>query len=101
MTTARVDIEHEFGLIASLFKRLQQKHTWKLLQNYRCVNAHLFTIYFMCNVYTCFRGNKTSKKYQLNPPSVEEYLHGYASDRYDGVDASEFMLEFLDTNVLF
>ena len=55
----------------------------------------------MCNVYTCFRGNKTSKKYQLNPPSVEEYLHGYASDRYDGVDASEFMLEFLDTNVLF
>ena len=99
MTTARVDIEHEFGLTASLFKRLQQKHTWKILQSYGGVNEHLFTIYFMCNVYTCLRGNKTSKKYQLDPPSIEEYLHSEASDRYDGIDASEFMLQFLNSNV--
>lgn len=27
---ARVDLEHEFGLASSLFKRLCVKHTWKL-----------------------------------------------------------------------
>ena len=47
ITPARVDIEHKFGLTSSLFKQLQVKYTWKLLKMYRCVNEHLFSIFFM------------------------------------------------------
>ena len=43
---ARVDLDHEFGLTSSLFKRLSVKHTWKLLNLDGRVNAHLFTIFY-------------------------------------------------------
>ena len=96
MSSGRVDIEHEFGLTASLFKRLQVKHTWKLLKLRGHVNEHLFTIFFMVNIYSCLRGNKTSKKYKMNPPNVEDYLDVSEHDRYDGFDANQFMLDFLE-----
>ena len=31
MTRARIDIEHEFGLAANLWKRLNTKHSWHIL----------------------------------------------------------------------
>jgi len=31
MSTARIDIEHEFGLTSNLLKRLHAKHTWHIL----------------------------------------------------------------------
>ena len=52
----------------------------------------------MVNVYTCFRGNKTTTKYRLDPPSMEEYLNVRDQDRYDGHDTSEYMLNFLNGN---
>ena len=45
MSSGRVDIEHEFGLTASLFKQLQVKYTWKLLKMHGHVNEHLFSIF--------------------------------------------------------
>ena len=98
MCSSRVDIEHEFGLTASLFKRLLVKHTWKLLKLRGSVNEHLFAIFFMVNIYTYLRGNKTSKKYQLHPPSLEEYLNVRIEDRYDAPDACPFMLDFLNSS---
>ena len=99
MTSSRVDIEHEFGLTSSLFKQLMVKYSWKLLKLRGTVNQHLFAIFFMVNVYTCMRGNKTSKKYQMYPPSVDEYLNVGVKERYDGEDACEFMLDFLGGNI--
>ena len=32
LSMARMDIEHKFGLAATLFKRLEVKHTWKLIK---------------------------------------------------------------------
>ena len=32
MNSARVDVEHEFGLTAALFKRLSTKHTWHIMK---------------------------------------------------------------------
>ena len=98
MSSSRVDIEHEFGLTASLFRRLLVKHTWKLLKLRGSVNKHLFAIFSIFNIYTCLRGNKTSKKYKLYPPSVEEYLNVRIEDRYDGHDARPFILDFLKSN---
>ena len=94
MSSSHVDIEHKFGLTASLFKRLLVKHTWKLLKLRGSVNKHLSLIFFMDNIYRCLRGNKTSKKYKFYPPSVEEYLNIRIEDRYDGQDACPFMLDF-------
>lgn len=96
---ARVDLEHEFGLTASLFKRLRVKHTWKLMNMNGSVNEHLFSIFFMVNVYTCIRGNKTSAKYGLEPPSIEEYLNVTMNDAYDGHDADEMMIERLQGQI--
>ena len=90
------NIEHEFGLTASLFKRLQTKHTWKILQMHGHVNEHLFSIFFMVNCYSCMRGNKTSKKYQLNLPSLDEYLNVTENDYYNGIDANEYTMDFLE-----
>ena len=53
MNSARVDIEHEFGLTASLWKRLRVKHTWKLLKLGRYVNEHLFTILYGQCLHLC------------------------------------------------
>ena len=46
MNSDYIDIEHEFGLASSLFKRLSIKHTWKLLQKGGHVTEHLFSIFF-------------------------------------------------------
>jgi len=97
MNAGRIDIEHEFGLTASLWKRLSVKHTWHLLKLGNRVREHLFSIFFMVNVYTCVRGNKTSTKYWLVPPTVEEYLDVDMDDMYDGDDADELMIERLQT----
>ena len=96
MCSGRVDIKHEFGSTVSLFQQLQIKHTWKILKMHGRVNEHLFSIFFMVYLYLCVRGNKTSKKYQIDPPSLEKYLNVTANDRYDGLDANEYIMEFLE-----
>ena len=95
MNSARVDNEHEFGLISYLFKRLCVNHTWKLMKLGDIVNEHLFSILFMINIYTYLRGNKTSTTYHVDPPSVEEYVNTAIDDAYDGIDADELILERL------
>ena len=47
----------------------------------------------MVNVYTCLRGNKTSTKFKVESPDIEEYLDVTMHDAYDGVDADEMMLQ--------
>ena len=61
------------------------------------VTEHLFSIYFMVNCYTCLRGNKTSVKYHIPAPSIEDYLDVTMDDAYDGDNADELMIERLET----
>ena len=75
------------------------KHTWKLLNIGEHVNEHLFTIFFMVNVYTCIRGNKTSSKYGLDPPSIEEYFNVTMNDAYDSHDAEKLMIRRLEEQI--
>ena len=97
MTKARIDIEHEFGLIANLFKRLNVKHTWKLMSLGKLVHAHYFSIFFMVNAYTCLRENKTSVKYKVTSHTLQEYLDVSRDDWYDGNDADLDMINHLNT----
>jgi hypothetical protein len=94
---SRIDVEHEFGIVSNLFKRLNQKHTWHLLSLKKAVDYHYFTIFFLVNIYTCLRENKTSVKYNLPSPDIEDYLNVTIRDSYDGNDADEDMLAHLAT----
>jgi hypothetical protein len=53
----------------------------------------------MVNVYTCVRGNNTSVKYGLIPPTVKEYLGVSMSDAYDRNDADDLMIDHLNTQL--
>ena len=63
------------------------------------VTEHLFSIYFMVDCYTCVRGNKTSTKYRILTPTIENYINVTMDDAYDGDDADELMIERLETQV--
>ena len=60
---------------------------------------HLFSFFFMINVYTCLRENKTSAKFGLESPSATEYLDTDRSHYYDGDDADQDMLIHLNTEI--
>ena len=95
MAAARMDIEHLFGSTASMFKRLSQKHTWKIAQMGCHVREHLFSIFFMLYLYICNRGSKSATKFKLKLPDFEEYLNVDNDAYYDGEDADEYILELL------
>ena len=53
----------------------------------------------MVNVYTCIHANKSSSKYGLYPPSIEEYWNVTMNDAYDGHDADELMIRRLEDQI--
>ena len=61
------------------------------------VREHLFSIFFMVNCYSCFRGNKSATKYSLQSPTIGEYLNVNATHRYDGEETDEWMADHLKT----
>ena len=63
------------------------------------VTEHLSSIYLMVNCYTCVRGNKTSTKYCIPTPTIDNYLDVTMDNAYDGDDADELMIERLETQV--
>ena len=97
MKYIRMDIEHMFGGVAGLFKRLNTSHTWHLLSLGDHVHEHLFSIFFITNVHSCIRENKTSKKYNLPSPTLAEYLDVDNTVWYDGHNKNDAMLNHLRT----
>ena len=45
------------------------------------------------------RGNKTSAKYHILAPSIEDYPDVTMDDAYGGDDADELMIERLETQI--
>ena len=95
LTSTRGDVEHVFGLTSNLWKRVRVKHTWRLLKMKKFVRAHLFSIFFMTNVYTCIHGNKTATKYGFETVPLSTYLDVNESDAYDGDEEDDFMVDFV------
>ncbi len=96
MTSSRTDIEHIFGLVWNLWKRIERKHTWHLIQMKDRVFTHMFAIFFMTNVYTCMNGNKTatSTKYNFKNMDINEYYLNVTPEEYF-LDDDEYMQEHL------
>lgn len=97
MNKGRIDIEHRFGLDSNLWKCLNVKHTWHILKDKSHIHRQYFSIFFMTNVWTCMNENKTSVKYKLHAPSLQEYLNVTENDWYDGDDKDDLMIQFLQT----
>ena len=95
LSSTRGDNEHIFGLVSNLWKRSRVKHTWMIMKMRKSVKAHLFSIFFMTNLYSCIKGNKTSTKYRFIPYSLDEYLNVDASVGNDGYDLDEYMLDHI------
>jgi len=97
MSKSRIDIEHGSGLLSNLFKRINQKHTWHIMSREKTIDYHYFSICLMMNIYTCMRKNKTSAKYDVPSPKVEDYLDVTREDSYNAIDADQDMIDLLST----
>lgn len=51
----------------------------------------------MTNIYTCLRENKTSAKFGIRSPSLENYLNVSRNESYDGNDVCIEMITLLQT----
>jgi hypothetical protein len=72
MSSLRIAVEHGFGLVTKYWsftdlKRVQRTGLQPTAAYYYCMT--LFT-----NLHTCMHGNQTSDQFDLQPPSVIEYI---------------------------
>ena len=75
MNSVRVSVEHVFGRVVNNWKAFFMKPQQKLLltkpgRSY--LNAQ-----FLTNCHTCMYGNQVSRQFDLDPPSLHEYLHNF------------------------
>ena len=75
MNSCRTSVEMMFGSMFNLFKILGAKKKLKLLKNGRYIRKLILVIFFLHNCHTCFNGNTVSSMFELDPPSIEDYLH--------------------------
>ena len=54
----------------------------------------------MLNSHSCFRGNKTSVKYEFDTHDIEEYLNVNENIKYDGNEEDEWMIQHCQ-NIMF
>jgi hypothetical protein len=72
MSRCRIEVEHGFGLVKNLWMLLALKSG--LRTGLSPVASWVGCAVLFTNIFTCLRGNQTSKRFQITPPSLEEYL---------------------------
>jgi hypothetical protein len=72
MSRHRISVEHGFGLVKNLWMLLALQST--LRTGLSPVTSWVGSAVLFTNIFTCLRGNQTSKKFQMTPPSIDEYL---------------------------
>ena len=72
MSSRRIEVEYGFGLVKKLWKSLDLQSGMRL--GLSPIGSWVFTAVLLTNIYTCLRGNQTAKRFQISPPSLEEYF---------------------------
>ena len=72
MSSARASVEWLFGDISNSFKFLDFKKNLKL--GLSAVGKQYIVSALFRNILTCLYGNTTSTHFQLDPPTVQDYL---------------------------
>eukprot|EP00742_Colponemidia_sp_Colp-10_P010687 GILJ01011760.1.p1 GENE.GILJ01011760.1~~GILJ01011760.1.p1 ORF type:complete len:360 (-),score=12.80 GILJ01011760.1:43-1122(-) len=73
MASVRMVIERSFGHTTTLFPFNDYRENLKLLLSSQ-VHIYYYVSTFFANLHTCFYGSECSRYFDLEPPSVEEYL---------------------------
>ncbi|KAJ2967557.1 hypothetical protein NUW54_g13473 [Trametes sanguinea] len=73
MSTIRIEVEHAFGLIVTLWPFVNAVYKQRMLLS--PVGSYYRVATLLTNAHTCIYGNQTSHKFNLQPPSLEEYFH--------------------------
>ena len=72
MSSVRVSVEWLFGDVLNDFKFLDFKSSLKL--GLSAVGKHYIVAALLRNTLTCLYGNNTSTFFQVDPPTVQDYL---------------------------
>jgi len=73
--SARVRIEHHFGLVMNLWKLLMMYRKNKIAEKDKFMKR-IVVAHFLTNCFTCFRGNTVATSFQTTAPSIDDYLRG-------------------------
>ena len=74
MSSARIAVENSFGITRNLWTaHAFNKHMKLGLQP---VAAYYMVAVLLTNCYTCIRGNQTSGRFMMRPPTLHQYLTG-------------------------
>ena len=73
MNAARVSIEHVFGIVVRLWAYVDFSKK-NILMWTRPATAYL-NAQFLTNCHTCMYGNQVSDCFELDPPSLHDYIH--------------------------
>ena len=74
MNSLREKIEHENGLFVNLWRHIEMVHKLNLYNQNLLQTKRILVYWFITNCYMCLNGNSTSTRFNLAPPSLEEYL---------------------------
>ena len=74
MNSLREKIEHENGLFINLWRHIKMVHKLKMYNQGSILSRRIIVYWFITNCYTCLNGNTTSTRFNLAPPSLQEYL---------------------------
>ena len=72
MSSVRVSVEWLFGDVSNYFKFSDFKQNLKLCLS--AIGKQYIVAALFRNILTCLYGNATSKVFQLDPPTVQNYL---------------------------
>ncbi|XP_067676193.1 uncharacterized protein [Haliotis asinina] len=73
MSAVRICVEWTFGKLLTLFAFLDFKKNQKLYL--QPVGKYYKVAAILTNCHTCLYGSETSSFFQLDPPSIQEYIH--------------------------
>ena len=78
MNSVRTSAEWPYETVTTLFHVMRSKHNKKMLTRQREPNTTLFAqlrvVFFLYNCYVCMNGSKFQKFFDMEPPTIEEYL---------------------------
>ena len=74
MNGLREKIEHENGLFVNLWRHIQMVHKLKLYNQKSILIRRVIVYWFITNCYTCLNGNTVATRFNLNPPTLSDYL---------------------------
>ena len=72
MSKLRIAVEHGFGLVTKYFSYTDLTRTHRT--GLQPTAAYYFCMTLFTNLHTCMRGNQVSDSFDLQPPSIIEYI---------------------------